>query len=40
MKKTLIAAAVSLFATASFAQAACIVAGDGKMYCGEVVIRY
>lgn len=40
MKKILIPAAVSVFATASLAQAACIAAGDGKMYCGEVVIRY
>lgn len=40
MKKLFVVTAFSLLATASIAQAACITTGDGKVYCGELVIKY
>ena len=40
MKKLLIATVLSVLGTASIASATCIAAGDGKPYCGKVIIRY
>lgn len=39
MKKLLIAATVSMFATASFAGGACVKLGNGEVRCGTVIIE-